>query len=108
MAEYITSPPAEKLISVTRGCDTTFTIQRVDLDGTPLAFAAGAAVYLWIDIDKAAPTKVDAVVSGSAAAVTISDTVADAVRTGTRWRAVIDQGDLEVPLMVGRFERHDG
>lgn len=108
MTDYIGQPPAEKLIPVTRGCDRSFTIQRTDAQGQPLNFDAGNTVYLWIDINKAAPTKVDAVISGANAAITISDTICDQVKTGTRWRAVLDQGALEIPLLVGRFERHDG
>jgi hypothetical protein len=73
-----------------------------------LNFDAGNTVYLWIDINKATPTKVNGVVSGSTASITISDAICDQVKTGTRWRAVLDQGELEIPLLVGRFERHDG
>lgn len=108
MTDYIGAPPAEKLIPVTRGCDRSFTIQRTNAQGQPINFDAGNTVYLWIDIDRTNPTKVDAVVSGSNAAITISDTVCDQVKTGTRWRAVLDQGSLEIPLLVGRFERYDG
>ena len=108
MTDYIGSPPGIKKIPVTRGCDFSFTIQRIDAEGEPTNFEAGTAVYLWIDIDRTNLTKVDAVVSGSTAAVTISDSVCDLVKNSTRWRAVIDQGDLEVPLLVGRFERNDG
>lgn len=108
MTEYIGSPPQEKLIPVTRGCDRSFTIQRTNAQGQAQNFDNGTQVYLWIDINKAAPTKVNGVVSGSSAAITISDAICDQVKTGTRWRAVLDVGDLEIPLLVGRFERHDG
>lgn len=108
MADYIVSPPAEKIIPVTRGCDRAFTLQRVDSSGNPTDFDAGTTVYMWIDIDAASPTKVDAVVSGSSAAFVLESTVCDQVKNGARWRAVLDQGDLEVPLLVGRFERRDG
>lgn len=106
--DYITPPPEAKLISVTRGCDTSFTVRRVDGNETPVNFAPGTAVAVFIDIDKAAPTRVDAMVSGADAAITIPDSVCDQVKTGTRWRAVLDIGDSETPLLVGRFERHDG
>ena len=108
MSEYLGAPPAVKTIPVTKGCDRAFTVQRTNSSGSPVNFDAGTTVYMWIDIDRANPTKVDAVVSGSTAAFTISDTICDQVRSGTAWRAVIDLGDLEVPLLVGRFERHDG
>lgn len=106
--DYIGNPPQEKLIPVTRGCDRLFTIQRLDTDGDPQNFEAGSTVYMWVDVDKTAPTKVDATVSGSQAAFAIQSTVLDLVRTGTRWRIVLDVGNTEIPLLVGRFERHDG
>ena len=108
MSDYIGTPPAEKLIPVTKGCDRLFTIQRLDSQGDPQAFEGGSQVYMWVDIDKAAPTKVDAAVSGSQAAFAIQSTVLDLVKTGTRWRIVLDVADTEIPLVVGRFERHDG
>ena len=108
MTDYIGAPPQEKLIPVTRGCDRAFTVQRTNAQGQAQNFDAGTTVYMWIDINKAAPTKVNAVVSGATAAFTISDTICDQVKTGTRWRAVLDLGDLEIPLLVGKFERHDG
>lgn len=106
--EYITPKPTEKLISVTRGCDCVFTIQRVNTNGDPLNFSAGASMYLWIDIDKAAPTKVDVALADSTAEVIIVSGVCDQVRTGTRWRAVLKRGDRKTPIMVGKFERDDG
>lgn len=108
MSDYISPPPSEKLIPVTRGCDRSFSLQRVDTNGSAVNYAAGTTVYMWIDIDKTNPTKVDATVSGATAAFTIPSTVADLVKTGTKWRAVLDLGELEVPLLVGKFERHDG
>lgn len=108
MSDFLCPPPAEKIIPVTRGCDRSFTIQRRDPDGDPVDFDEGTDVYLVIDIDRNSPTQVHAVVSGSTAAVTIPDAVCDQCRNGTRWRAVIDQGSLEIPLLVGKFERHDG
>lgn len=107
MTEYIGAPPQEKLIPVTRGCDRLFSIQRTQ-DGDPVNFDNGTQVYMWVDIDKSNPTKVDATVSGSTAAFAIQSTVLDLVRTGTRWRIVLDVGNTEIPLLVGRFERHDG
>lgn len=104
---YLAPPPIEKIIPVTRGCDRSFTLQRVDADGDPVNFG-DVTVYLKIDIDKAAPTTVNATVSGSTAAITIPDTVADACKTGTKFRCILNQGELETPLLVGRFERHDG
>lgn len=108
MTSYVCAPPAERLIPVTRGCDRSFTIQRLNSGGTAVAFDAGSSVYMWIDIDRAVPTRVDAVVSGSNAAFVLDYAVCDLVRTGTRWRIVFKVGSSELPLLVGRFERHDG
>jgi len=107
-ANYICAPPVEKVIPVTRGCDRAFTVQRVSSSGAAVAFDAGAQVYMWVDVDKAAPTKVNAVVSGSMASFAIQSTVLDLVKDSTRWRIVLDVGELEVPLLVGKFERYDG
>jgi len=107
-ANYICAPPVEKVIPVTRGCDRAFTIQRVSSTGAAVSFDAGSQVYMWLDVDKAAPTKVDAVVSGSMAAFALQSTVLDLVKSSTRWRIVLDVGELEVPLLVGKFERYDG
>ena len=105
---YICPPPLEKLIPVTLGCDRSFTVQRVNSSGTPVNFDAGTTSYIFIDINRDTPTRVNAVISGSTAAFTITSTVCDSVKNGTRWRIVLDFGELEVPLLVGRFERHDG
>lgn len=107
-ANYICAPPAERVIPVTKGCDRAFTIQRVSSSGAAVSFDAGSQVYMWLDVDKAAPTRVDAVVSGSMAAFALQSTVLDLVRSSTRWRIVLDVGELEVPLLVGKFERYDG
>lgn len=108
MSDFICNPPVEKVLPVTRGCDRSFSIRRTDSDGVAVDFAADAQVYMWVDIDKAAPTQVFAVVSGSVAAFTISSEVADLVRSGTRFRIVLDLGSDEVPLLVGKFARYDG
>ena len=108
VTDYVIPPPVEKVLPVTRGCDRAFTVKRVDDSGNAVNFSAGTTVYMWVDIDAANPTKVNATVSGANAAFVIDSVVCDQVRNGTRWRAVLDQGDLETPLLVGRFERRDG
>ena len=108
MTSYVCAPPAERLIPVTRGCDRSFTIQRQNVSGAAVSFDSGSSVYMWIDIDRANPSRVDAVVSGSNAAFVLDYAVCDLVRTGTRWRIVLKIGSSELPLLVGRFERHDG
>lgn len=109
MAEnYVVSPPLEKTIPVTRGCDRAWTLQRVDLDGNPVEFDEGTEVYIWVDIDPADPTRVDAVVSGSTAAFVLESEITDLIKNNARYRIVLDRGELEVPLLVGRFERRDG
>lgn len=108
MSKYIGAPPVEKVIPVTMGCDSAFSIRRTNSDGEPVDFDPGTEVYMWLDIDKRSPTKVSATVSGSTASFRLNYTVLDNVRNGTRWRAVLDVGSEETALLVGRFERHDG
>lgn len=103
---YAVPPPVERLFSVTRHCDLAFTIRRVD-GGVPVDIAEGTTVAMYIDIDRADPTKVDAVISGSDADFVIDAAVIAAARTGTRLQVVID-GNVDTPLLVGRIERHDG
>jgi len=105
--EYVMSPPAEKVIPVTLGCDRAFTIKRTNEAGASVNYAAGTTVYMWIDLPSGT-IKVDATVSGANAAFMITSTVCDAVLNNTRWRVVLDVGDLETPLLIGRFKRHDG
>jgi hypothetical protein len=108
MTDYLISPVAERTIPVTRGADRAFTIRRVDDQGDPVNFGMGTTVYMWVDIDVSDPTKVEAAVSGSEAAFLLPSTVLDQVRNRTRWQIVWDQGDVEIPVLVGRFERNDG
>lgn len=93
---------------VTRGCDKLFTLERRDADGVPQDYESGSEVYMWVDVDRDDPTRVDAVVSGSQAAFAIQSELLDQVRNGMRWRIVLDVGSVEIPLLVGRFERRDG
>ena len=108
MTDYVVPPPAAKVIPVTRGCDRAFTVRRVDTDGNPVNFASGTTVYMWVETETGGPVKVDALVDGANAAFILQSTVCDQVRNNARWRAVLDTGDLETPLLVGRFERRDG
>ena len=100
------APPLSGKIFVARGCDRAFTIARRDSLGAAVDYPVGASVYLLIDA--ATPAKVDAVVSGPNAAFHIQSTVLDTVTNSTKWRAVLALGDNEIPLLTGRFERHDG
>lgn len=108
MTDYVVPPPVSKVIPVTLGCDRAFTVQRVDTLGAPLAFDAGTTVYMWVEVAAGAPVKVDAVVTGAEASFVLESTVCDQVKNNGKWRAVLDIGDLELPLLVGRFERRDG
>jgi len=63
---------------------------------------------MWIDVNRVTPTQVNAVVSGSTAAFNLDYAVCDLVKTGTRWRIVLDLGAAEIALLVGKFERYDG
>jgi len=104
---YVVSPPVEKVIPVTKGCDRAFSVRRVDDNGSPVNFAGGTTVYMWVEAGST-PTKVDATISGSNASFVLDSALCDQIRNGSKWRAVLDLGDLELPLLVGRFERRDG
>lgn len=113
MTDYIGgNPPAHKVISLTKGTDKVITLRRKDVGSNPLNW--DASVWIDIDIDKTAPTRVTAVVADDVAAVRIESTTADtipATKTGVKWRLVMSQAGsptLETPLMVGVFERNDG
>lgn len=110
MADYIVGPPVEgKAVSLTKGTDCAFTLRRKDSDGLPIDWEA--EVWVFVDIDKKNPTKVEADVTGPDAVVRIESTTADSIKDGAAWRAVRSVDGLptlEKPLMVGYFERHDG
>lgn len=108
MTDYLFPAPAEKVIPVTLGADVAFTLQRVDAAANPINYNPGTAIALWIDINKAAPSRVDFVVTNSSAAVKMLPTITDTIKTGTRWRIILYAAGSEVPLLVGKFERHDG
>lgn len=107
MKSYVVSPPVEKVIPVTKGCDRAFSVRRVNDAGSPTNFDAGTTVYMWVEVGSS-PVKVDATISGSNATFVLDSALCDQVRNGAKWRAVLDKGDLELPLLVGRFERRDG
>jgi len=109
MTDYIGTPPAQRIIPVTRGADRLFSIRRRDEQGDPQDW--DATLFIDIDIDKAAPTRVNAEVTDDVAVIRIESTLCDQVRNSTRWRILMSQPDtptLETPLLVGTFERHDG
>lgn len=108
MTDYLVPAPATKVIPVTLGADVAFTLQRTDTENTPVNFDAGSQVYLQVDLDKTNPTKVQATVSGSTAAIRMDYTVADQCRNSTRWQVIVKNGSAETALLVGRFERNDG
>jgi hypothetical protein len=110
MADFIGGdPPASKLISLTRGADKVITLRRKDTDGTtPLDW--NASVWIDIDIDKAAPTRLAAAVTNDVAVIRIESTLGDTVRSQA-WRIIMSQAgspSLETPLLVGKFVRSDG
>lgn len=109
MTDYLTPKLPARIIPVTRGTDRVFTLRRRNAAGEVVDW--DSEVYVDIDIDRAAPTRVTAVVAGSAAVIRIESTVGDQTKTGTTWRAVRSAaGDpsTETPLLVGIFERNDG
>ena len=110
MADYVTPKLPNRVIPLTKDCDSKITIRRHD-PGTSGPVDWDADVYMLIDIDKLAPTKVDATVAGSLATVVVESSVANLCKNGTTWRVVMSSAgspSYERPLMVGTFERNDG
>lgn len=105
---YLYPQPLAKVIPVTLGADVAFTLQRTNTGGTPVNFDAGSQVYLQVDLDKSNPTKVQATVSGSTAAIRMDYTVADQCKNSTKWQVILKNGTNETALLVGKFERNDG
>lgn len=108
VTDYVLPKLTSRVIPVTKDCDRQLSLTRKGLDGSAVNW--GASVYILVDIDKAFPTKVDGVVVGPTATITIEASVANQVRTGTGWRIVMSQSGTpttETPIMIGTFERND-
>lgn len=107
---YIGDELNPKTIRVTKGADRRFTLRRCNLLGELLDWDAD--VYLNIDIDPDAPTRVAATVEGPLARVLIESDIADQVRDTTTWQVIRSEPDIvdtdTLPLMVGTFDRQDG
>jgi len=109
ITDYLTPRLENKKIPLTKNCDRVFAISRKDSVGDPVDW--DAEIYMLIDIDRASPTQVDAVVVDELATIRVEADVADLCRTGTTWRVVMQQDTdptTETPLLVGTFERNDG
>lgn len=105
MTNYTNPVPPFRVIPVTKGCDSAFSVRRTDGNGAPVDW--DSAIKLSVDVDKTAPTVIDCPVTGPLVSVVIPKAVADLVKGSTTWQLVRDD-DLDTPLMVGNFERHDG
>lgn len=108
MTDYIGLPPQSRIIPVTKGTDVAFTLRRRDGDGNTVDW--DAEVFVNVDL-KDAPQRFETVVSGADAVVRIESEVANLIKTGTTWQAIVSlpgSPSLEKPLCVGSFERFDG
>lgn len=108
-APYLVDPPPEYVVPVTKGTDLDFTLRRVDADGNPQDWAAD--LYISIDIDKLAPTQINAAVTNELAVFHIESITLDQTKNGMKWRVVASVPGTptnEVAVAVGTFERHDG
>jgi hypothetical protein len=111
LTSYIAPKLPNRVLPVTRGTDRVFSIRRRDpVNGDPMEWQA----QVFVDIDlvrNETPTRIQAVIAADLATIRIESTIADQLRTGTTWRAVMSQPGnptLETPLLVGTFERNDG
>lgn len=112
MPEYINPKLPNRVIVVTKECDRTLAIRRRDpVTHVEVDWGVDVEVYIKIDIDKAAPTRVSGVVDGALATIRMESSVLDLVRNGTTWRVIMSQPSTpryESAVMVGIFERNDG
>lgn len=109
MPDYIAPKLPNRVIPVTRGTDRLFTVRRRTAQGQPQDW--NCSVFIDIDIDKVAPTRIAATVAADLASVRIESTVADQCKSGTTWRVVMSQAGsptVETALLIGTFERNDG
>lgn len=109
MPDYIAPKLPNRVLPVTKGTDRLFSIRRRDPEGDPQDWDCD--VFIDIDIDKTAPTRIPAQVIDDLAVIRIESNVADQCKNGMTWRAVMSQPgnpSLETPLLVGIFERNDG
>jgi hypothetical protein len=109
MTDYIGDELTPTVMRVSKGADRKFTLRRHDTDDAPVDWDAD--IYISIDVDKAAPTRVDAVVTGETADLQIEAEVLDLVKNSTTWQVIMSQAGtptLETPLLVGTFDRQDG
>jgi hypothetical protein len=112
VAEYLNAKLPQRVIAITKECDRTLSIRRRDpVSGVPVDWGVDVEVYIKIDIDSSAPTRVSGVVDGSLATIRMESTILDTVRKGTTWRVIMSQPGVprhESAVMVGIFERNDG
>jgi len=111
VTDYVIPKLPNRVLPMTKGTDRVFTVRRRDpVTGDPIDWD-GIQVSISIDIDKAAPTKLSATVTGPDAVVVIESEVGDLTRTGMTWQVAISQAGTpsrETPVLVGVFERNDG
>ena len=109
MTDYIAPKLVNRVIPVTKGTDRIFSIRR--FNNQNLSQAWNCDVFIDIDIDKTAPTRIPATIDFDTATIRIESSVADLCKNTTTWRAVMSQGGsptLETAILVGTFERNDG
>jgi hypothetical protein len=105
---YTNPLPAQTTIPVTKDCDTVFTV-KLSQAGQPVTFPG--PVHIDIDIDKTEPTRIPVLVVTDTAIVRIEPEIGNQVRNSTKWRLRASLGRypyLEIPIVVGNFERCDG
>lgn len=112
MAEYVNAKLPNRVIVVTKDCDRSISIRRRDpVTGDPVDWGVDVEVYIKLDIDRNAPTRITGTVDGSLAVIRMESTVLDTVKNGTTWRVIMSQPGVprfETAVMVGVFERNDG
>jgi hypothetical protein len=107
-SSFLVTPPQEFVISVTRGADCEFSVNRIDANQNAVPW--NAAVSIAIDVQRDFPVTFTAVVTGSQAQFLIPSATADQVHNSTRWRIymVTSGPTVTTAAAVGHFFREDG
>jgi hypothetical protein len=103
------------VLPVTLGCDCRFVVRRINQYGWAWDYHPSPAIYLDIEANTQTVRLPATTVEANIATFTVPSTVADRVRTGSTWQAILSLPDatvpdqmVQTPLIVGTFERFVG
>ena len=105
--QYITTPPPQYTIVVTKGSDAAFNLDRVDTNSNPVNW--GGSVVINILFGRNCTTTVSAIVTANTAAFVIPSATADQCHNSTLFQIIwTPSGGNPTAVVVGQFCRDDG